>query len=486
MNEKKSIVYNYAMNIILTMSSFIFPLITFPYASRMLKPEGMGKVVFSTSVISYFILISQMGIPKYGIRECAKVKDDRLRLEKTVQELIVINIVMCLCAYILLAAAIIFVPRLKNCKIILEVMSISILFTTLGVEWFYQALEKYTYITVRSIIFKFVAMLAMFLLIHEEKDYVIYGGISIFASSASGILNFLNLNKYIHLFSKKKLDIKKHIKPILIFFSMTCATTIYLNMDVVMLGFMQTDTEVGVYNAAIKIKSVLVSVIIALGTVLLPRVTYYIEKGKVEKLYNIAKRAIQFVYFLTLPLIMVFTVCAKDCILILAGSDYGNAELPMKIMLPTVFFIGLTNVMGIEVLIPTGNEIKVLISEVIGAIVNLIFNFTFIPKYGAIGAAIGTLLAEMAVFAVQFILYKEVFTKIFRKVHIMKNIISLLVAILVSKLIFKGQINGIVFMIKYGIVFGGIYIISLYLLKDEFMKAIVEFLNRKLPVIGKR
>lgn len=482
-NCKESIIYNYVMNMFLTMSNFIFPLVSFPYISRILEPEGMGQVAFATSIISYFVLISQMGIPKYGVRECAKVKNNSSLLEKTVQEIFVINCFMCIVSYIILGIALLSVQRLQESKIIIIVMSFTILFTTLGVEWFYQALEKYTYITLRSIVFKFIAMIVMFLLVRTKSDYIIYGGISILASSASGILNFLNLRKYINIKKRNKLVIKRHIKPILIFFAMTCATTIYLNMDVVMLGFMKTDAEVGYYNVAIKIKSVLVSVVVSLGTVLLPRATCYVQNGEMEKLHKVAQKAIQFVLFLTLPMIVFFSHVSKECILILAGNSYSNAELPMKILMPTILFIGLTNIMGIQVLVPSGKEFKVLISEVVGAIINLFFNIIFIPFYGAAGAAMGTLLAEIAVFVTQFLLYETVFFKIFKDISVWKNVISTVGAAMFAKLFtmfFMSGMKGTVLLLGYGFVFGVMYIGGLYLLKDSFIKNIKEILWRKL------
>lgn len=166
------------------MSQFIFPLITFPYVSRILLPEGTGKVSFATSIISYFAMFAQLGIPTYGIRACAKVRDDKEKLSKTAQEIFIINIVMSILVYIVFFIVICNVPKLKDEKPLLIIVSATIFFNAIGMEWLYKALEQYTYITIRSVIFKFIALIAMFLLIHQKSDYIIYGAISIFASSA--------------------------------------------------------------------------------------------------------------------------------------------------------------------------------------------------------------------------------------------------------------------------------------------------------------
>lgn len=189
MSKTKSLKLNFIMNTILTMSQFIFPLITFPYVSRILLPEGTGKVSFATSVVSYFAMFAQLGIPTYGIRACAKIRDNREKLTKTVQELFIINFTMSLIAYVALFGAIALVPRLQQDKSLFLIVSLTILFNAIGMEWLYKALEQYTYITIRSIIFKFIALVAMFALIHQKSDYVIYGGISILAASALSLIH---------------------------------------------------------------------------------------------------------------------------------------------------------------------------------------------------------------------------------------------------------------------------------------------------------
>ena len=138
------------MNAILTMSSFIFPLITFPYASRVLLPSGTGKVAFANSVITYFTMFAQLGIPTYGIRACAKSRDDKIQLSKIVHELLCINIITCFCMYIAFIVMLFTVPRLNQDLSLFLIMGISIGLNAIGVEWLYKALEQYSYITIRS------------------------------------------------------------------------------------------------------------------------------------------------------------------------------------------------------------------------------------------------------------------------------------------------------------------------------------------------
>ena len=427
--KKASLTLNFVMNAILTMSQFLFPLITFPYISRILLPTGTGKVSFATSVVSYFALFAQLGIPTYGIRACAKVRDDRKALERTVQELFLINLIMSILAYIVLFLAIAFVPRMRQEKALFLIVGLTILFNAIGMEWLYKALEQYTYITVRSIIFKLIAVVAMFVLVHEQKDYVIYGGISILAASASNVFNFFHAHKYVSIKPVGSYDFRQHLKPIVIFFAMSCAATIYTNLDTVMLGFMTSDAEVGYYNAAVKIKSILVSVVTSLGVVLLPRASYYVECKLMDKFCRITHVALNFVILISVPLTVYFILFAKEGIFFLSGAEYEASIVPMQIIMPTLLFIGLTNIMGIQTLIPLGKEKVVLYSEIAGAVADLLLNVALIPSMASAGAAIGTVVAEGVVFAVQFwALRKEVLSS-YQKVRYGTIVLALALAI---------------------------------------------------------
>lgn len=485
-NKEKSLKKNFCMNAILTMSQFIFPLITFPYVSRILLAEGTGKVSFATSIISYFAMFAQLGIPTYGIRACAQVRNDKKKLSKTAQEIFIINIIMSILAYIVFFIALCNVPRLKDEKTLLIIVSATIFFNAIGMEWLYKALEQYTYITIRSVIFKFIALIAMFLLIHQQSDYIIYGAISIFASSASNIFNFFNVHKYISLRPVGEYNFKQHLKAVSVFFALSCAATIYVNLDTVMLGFMKTNVDVGYYNAAVKIKTILVSIVTSLGTVLLPRASYYVEHGLKEDFYRITKKAINFVFLVATPLMLYFMFFAKEGIFFLSGNTYGGAIVPMQIIMPTLFFIGLTNIMGMQILVPLGKENIVLYSEIVGAVVDLAINYILIPKYASAGAAIGTLVAEIAVWIVQYIYLRKQIKDAYKNVRYGILILALFlgsIASLWAKKVFSGSF---IVLLNSAILFFGVYFIVLTIAKEPLIYQIEEGLLTKLKKKGKK
>lgn len=487
MSEKKkqvSLKLNFIMESILSMSTFIFPLITFPYVSRILLPEGTGKVSFATSLVSYFLILTQLGIPKYGIRACAKVRDDHEELTRTAQELLIINLIMTVFTYIAFFIVLAVVPRFQEDKPLYVIVSLSILFNTIGMEWLYKALEKYTYITVRSVIFKFVAILAMFALVHTKEDYVIYGGISILASSFSNIFNFFHVHKYISMKPVGNYNLKRHWKPVVVFFAMSCATTIYTHLDTVMLGFMKTDADVGYYNAAVKIKTILVSIVTSLGTVLLPRVSYYVQNGQKEAFARITKKALNFVFLLASPLVVYFILFAKQGIYFLSGTAYAGSIAPMQLIMPTLLLIGLSNITGIQILVPTGREIIVLYSEIAGAIVDIIINALLIPGMASAGAAIGTLVAEAVVLGVQlYFIWGEV-KEAFKSIHYMKIVIAICLGSAASLWVALMGLGNFVTLLASAILFFGVYGIVLLLTKEALVLEILtqvtgKFLKKK-------
>lgn len=485
-SKQKSLKLNFIMNAILTMSSFIFPLITFPYVSRVLMPTGTGKVSFATSLISYFSMFAQLGIPTYGIRACAKVRDNREELTRTAHELLFINLIMCVISYAALAMALLFVPRLQDDRTLYIVVSFTIILTSIGMEWLYKALEQYTYITVRSIIFKFVALVAMFLLIHKQEDYVIYGGISILAASASNVFNFINAHKYIDMKPVGNYHLKRHLKAVAVFFAMSCATTIYTHMDTVMLGFMTTDEDVGYYNAAVKIKTILVSIVTSLGTVLLPRASYYVEHGLMDDFRRITKKAVNFVFLLATPLLLYFMLYARQGVLFLSGSAYEGSIMPMKIIMPTLLLIGLTNILGIQILVPLGKEMTVLWSEIAGAVANVIVNALLIPHLRSSGAAIGTVVAEAVVLIVQYWALRKQVSDSFKAVKYWKIIIGLVLGTAASYWFVMFGKGNFVTLVVTALLFFAVYGAFLLITKEKLTVEIFSQMMGKVKSILKK
>jgi O-antigen/teichoic acid export membrane protein len=358
------------MNAMLEISKILFPIITYPYVARILHKSGTGKVDFALSVVTYFGMFAQLGIPNYGIKAVAKIRDDRQKLSKLVHELLFINLFMAVISYIAFGASLMIVPKFSRESVLLLVMSAIIFLNAIGIEWLYKGMEMYSYITKRSILFKFIGLIAMFLMVKSEDDYVIYGGITIFATAASDVLNFVNSRKYVDYKRQKDYNIRQHLKPVLVFFSMSVAATVYTNLDKVMLGFMKDDAAVGLYGASVKIKNILLGLVTSAGTVLLPRASRYVDQGKMDEFYAVLRKTMHLILLAAIPFCLYFMMYANEGISFLAGEEYAGSIFPMMIIMPTLVVIGITNISGIQMMVPLGMEKHVLISEIIGAVID--------------------------------------------------------------------------------------------------------------------
>ncbi len=480
--KQHSVKYNFIMNFILTASNFIFPLITFPYVSRVLLASGNGKVNFAASVVNYFLMAASLGIPTYGIRACAKVRDDKDALSKTVQEILIINLFSTALVTLTYLICIFTVPRFEQDKTLYLIEGVNIVLNMFGVNWLYQALEQYDYITVRSVIFKFISMILMFLLVHQQSDYRIYAAITVVAAVGSNILNFIRLRRFVTFNRFNNYEFKKHLRPIFILFAQSVTTSIYTNLDTVMLGFMKNDEAVGLYTASVKVKGILLSIVTSLGSVLLPRMSYYVKQNAKDEFYKLLRLALNAVLFMSFPLAVYFSIESRNCILFLAGQGYLGAIPAMAIITVAIIPTGLTGIIGIQTLTPLNREKQVLFSVIVGAVTDFLLNLIMIPRWGAAGAALATTIAEFLVLLVQIILARDILKNVAGEIHFIKYLL-ITAAVSIPTLILTQRLHYNVFinLVITAFVFFGIYVLILYAVKDELLnRALDNKLTRRL------
>ncbi len=487
----RSVKFNFIMNFILTASSFIFPIITFPYVSRILLSVGTGRVAFATSVIAYFTMFASLGIPSYGIRACASARNNKEKLTRTVHELLALNIVTTVIVYLVFFVTLFTVPKFSGEKTLLIISSFSVVLNTIGVAWLYQGLEQYSYITACNLGCKLLSVVGMFLLIKNPNDYVIYAALTVVASGGSNVLNFIRLKKFIYLRPVGNYNILRHLKPVLVFFATSVAISIYTNLDVVMLGFMKTDSDVGLYNASIKIKTVLTAFLTSLGGVMLPRLTVCIKDGDKARFQNLITKVFNFVFIVAIPLTLFFGVFSKDTIAFLSGADFMGAVPSMIILMPTVFLIALSNTTGIQMLVPMGRENAVMVSVMCGAVVDFLLNLVFIPRYASAGAALSTLIAEIVVVVVQCIYLKDTLKPIIKNLKVYKSFISIIPATVAGVAVynladFSHLTLSLCAILRMGlgaIAFFGVYFVLLLIFRDEFILSVIKPILKKLKII---
>ena len=275
---------NVILNYINTITGIIFPVITFPYASRILLPDGIGVVNFQISIINYIVLFTSLGIPLYAVKEIAKYRDNITIRNKTAVEITILSLLLCLFGYVAVALIGKLVPQIEANIALFYILSLTILFTALGVNWFYQAIEDFKFITTRAVLIRTIAAASLFLFVKDKSDLLIYGAITVGSTVGNNLINFIHLRKYIHLPTIKglKLNIFKHLKPALRIFVLNLIISIYVQLNTIMLGFMDGDYAVGIYTAGNKIPHIILSLVTSMGAVLLPRCSNLVATGKIE------------------------------------------------------------------------------------------------------------------------------------------------------------------------------------------------------------
>lgn len=395
--KEKSLAKNYLFNILKTTMGILFPLITFPYATRVLGVESLGRINYANSIVSYFLLLSILGLQTYAIREGAGYRDDKDALNKFGTEMFIINSLLTIVAYIAFFVCLALVPNFREYRLLLMISSVTIVFNTIGFNWLYNVFEEYAYITVRAILFQVISLAALLIFVKNAQDYYIYAVINVFASAGSNVCNFIRMRRYLRLFPRGKYELKRHMKPIVTIFGMSVAGTIYQDSDITIIGYMKGDMEVGLYSAAVKIMYVITNMISSLGTVILPRMAYYMKSGMKSQYDKLTEKSIDFVLMFTIPIAAGVFLLSEEVLLLVCGEEFVSAYPALKILAFNIILSPLNGVVVNQLFITMGKEKTSLKVMVISCLFNVIANILLIPLLGYEAAAFTTICSEVIV-----------------------------------------------------------------------------------------
>ncbi|MDT2905200.1 oligosaccharide flippase family protein [Lactococcus lactis] len=397
--QKKSLKLNMVLNTIKGIAGIIFPLITFPYVSKILGVSKVGEYNFANSIISYLILIAGLGISTYAIREGARFRENTEKFQHFSDEMFTINVISTALSYILLVFLIILVPKFDNYSSLLVIISMQIFFKTIGIEWIYSIFEDYAYITIRSIIFQFISLLLLFVFVKSKEDLLLYALITSISSGGSGFFNYFYAKKYCKVKLTKNINWNKHVKPILILFAMSAASKIYISSDVTVLGFLSGDFSVGIYSVSTKIYYIVDTILASVLVVSIPRLSSLLGHNEFQKFNEVASDIYQTLLSLVVPSIIGIILIRKEIILIIANDGYITATKSLYMLSIALFFTLGSWFWAQCVLIPFKQENVVFKATFLAAIVNIILNIILIPFYKENGAAFSTIVAEFIVFS---------------------------------------------------------------------------------------
>ena len=394
-NIKKNFIYNVLYQILI----LILPLITVPYVSRVLGAKGIGIYSYTYAIVYYFMLIAMLGINNYGNRTIAKVRENKELLSKNFLSIYTIQLIMSISMIILyFAYLVLFNHKYMDIAMIQIIYLISCMF---DINWFFFGLEKFKITVTRSTILKLLSLILIFIFVKTKNDLWLYTLIMAGSALLSQLLLIPFLLKEINYIRINKNDIKKHIKPCLILFIPVIAVSLYKVMDKIMIGVLSNISEVGYYEQAEKIINIPLGIVTALGTVLSPRISNLISKGKNSEIINYIEKSITFMMFLAFPICFGLIAISSDFIPIFLGNDFIKSSTLIYYLAVTILSISFANTIRTAYLIPKEKDKIFIISIIGGAIINLTINAILIPNFASIGACIGTIFAEFFVMMYQ-------------------------------------------------------------------------------------
>lgn len=394
---RKNIIYN----ILLSLTNILFPLISFVYVARILGPKGIGEVQFVMSFAQYFSIFAAIGIPIYGVREIAKVRDSPAKLSSTFLSLSTLffltSVVMTLVYFLIVFLH----PYFSNNQPYYIVAGILVFLSFSYTDWYYSGIEAFHKITIRSIVIKLIALALLYSFVKTSDDIFNYLWISIFSILGNQVYNFIDI--YFHLEIKRPVLIfAPHIKPLLLIFGATIASSIYTLWDTIILYFLTTPEIVGYYTVSTRLTKLIIPVITAVGGALIPTIAYHYSNQQIETAKSYIKSSLDVTILTTIPVSVGLMALAPELIYTFAGEAFKPGIVTMQIMSVLPIVIGFGHLLSFQFLIPFGQNKAVLVSMLIGLVVSITANLVLIPMFLDRGAAISAVITETIVCAAYY------------------------------------------------------------------------------------
>lgn len=391
-----SIKKNFLYSSILTSANYIFPLLTYPYVSRVLGVTNIGICNFVDSIIHYFILISMMGIGVVGIREIAKDKYNRKELDSTFSALFWINTITTSIAFLILIAATLCIDQLRERWQMMAIGGLKLLMNYMLIEWLYKGLEEFKFITIRTLIIKAMYVTAVFVFVRCSADYPVYYLLSVLMIVLNSVVNIVYARHFVSL-QVRHVNISRFIKPFCILGVYSLLTAMYTSFNVAYLGFVAGDTEVGYYTTATKLYSIFIALFTAFTGVMLPRMSSLIAENKIEEYKAKLAKAYNVLFAFSTPLIIFTIIYAPSIIYIIAGAGYEGAIIPMRIVMPLILIIGYEQILIVQGLMPLKKDNAIFRNSIIGAVIGLVLNLILVSSLKSVGSSIVWLVSEIVV-----------------------------------------------------------------------------------------
>ena len=393
-NMKNILLLNFIMRMLRIFIGGVFTFFLLKFSTNIFSPVEIGEIDYTNTIILYISSIASLGINNYGIRETALVSNNKERLSYSTIELLLIIFITTLIGYVVLFLMIYGFGFFSNIKTLLLIMSINILLMNLGINWFYIGIEEQTFITIRFIIVRFVVAILLLLLVHDENDFILYVILYTSIEGGMGLLNILFLPKRINFrIDFRKLNLRRHIRPLLTIFIGSISIIIYNQLNVVMLSSYYPD-RVAFFSIPNQVIYFIVVLVTLLVPVLMPKVVQAINQRDYDVVDKYSVFSLQYILFFALPIICYIMVMSKEITLMLSSDSFLDAQEPFKYFSVTILLVALNNFFGLQILYSYNKEKIYSLVIFVTLLINIILNFLFIPIYRENGVVISTICSE--------------------------------------------------------------------------------------------
>lgn len=387
---------NFFYSVLLTLANYIFPLITYPYVSRVLGVTNIGVCNFVDSIVNWFILFSMMGISVVGVREIAASRGERQQQSRTFSALLALNAATTLLSAVALAVAIFAVPALYAHKELMCIGLLRLVANFLCIEWLFKGLEEFRFITLRSVAIRTLYVIAVFVFIRKPEDYNVYYLLLCLTIVANAFVNMGYSRRFVSLV-RDRIPIRRMAGPFFLIGLYTVMTSMYTSFNVAFLGFVSSPEQVGYYTSATKIFGMIIALFTAFTSVMLPRMSAVLAEGRDEEFKQIVQKVLRVLFCLGIPVVLLMEVEAGDIIRIISGKGYEGAVVPLRIIAPLILIIGMEQVLVLQTMMPMKYDRPVLINSMIGALTGILLNILLVDRMEAIGSSVVWLVSELAV-----------------------------------------------------------------------------------------
>lgn len=480
MNKKASLKKNYIYNLVYQLLLIILPIITIPYVSRVLLPEGVGQNSFCLSIVTYFTMFASLGFGIYGQRAISMAQDSKEKQSKLFWEIVICKSIPTLLSLIVHGILIATGAYGANAKLMI-ILSINIVAIMFDINFFFQGNENFKTLTIKNLLIKITGVIAIFLFVKQQSDLRLYVLINSLVIIISNLFMWISLKGYLQKVSIKELNPFIHLKPALKLFVPTIAISVYVVLDKFLIGVItKSNLENGYYEQAEKIVKIALTIITCYGTIMTPRNSYEYKNGNTEKLQQNIYQAFHYVWIIGVPIMFGIILVAGNLLPWFLGNEFIPAILLVIVLSPLILIMGISNVIGVQYLIPTEKDNKYTISLIAGAVVNLILNLILIKFIGALGACIATVFAELAISIVMlYFARKELeFKKIFKSVikPLIAGLIMCAIVIPIALYLAPSVINSIIIICAGCLAYG----VAILILRDEMVIGIIKQVLSKI------